>query len=190
MREGKPVKRILAALVRACAELAEEVGVEGSGWSELPSALDGRPVPGLVIGDRALATAARDDYALAAGAGAGRLASAAIASGVGSINWAAVPPGKSAIGIPVRLRSGSLSASSGLDADGGATLRLLDGQQQPVTESTVWDHDWSTTSVAVGADVEESPQTHERIRRFARARLDRPAGDAFLAEILAAESNY
>jgi hypothetical protein len=36
----------------------------------------------------------------------------------------------------------------------------------------------------------ESPQTRERIRDFARARLRGPAGDAFLAEVLAAESDY
>jgi hypothetical protein len=195
-------------LVRACGELADELGV-------------GAAAPGLVIGDRTLTTAGRDDYALAAGADGGRWASAAIASGVGSINWAAVPPGifdaaentidwrievagagavavvrtaligpQPATGIPIRLRSGSLRASSGLDADGRATLPLLDRQQQLVTESTAWDHDWSATSITVGADVEESPQTRERIRRFAQARLDRPAGDAFLAEVLAAESNY
>jgi hypothetical protein len=34
------------------------------------------------------------------------------------------------------------------------------------------------------------PQTRERIRDFARARLREPAGDAFLAEVLAAESDY
>ena len=44
--------------------------------------------------------------------------------------------------------------------------------------------------MTIGADVEESPQTRERIRDFARARLRRPAGDAFLAEVLAAESDY
>ena len=71
--------------------------------------------------------------------------------------------------------------------------RAADGQQQPVTESAAWDHDWRSTAVAVGADLtdaEESPQTRERIRDFARARLRGPAGDAFLAEVLAAESDY
>jgi hypothetical protein len=59
-----------------------------------------------------------------------------------------------------------------------------------MTETAAWNHDWSLTSVTIGADVDESPKTRERIRSFARARLDRPANDAFLAEILAAESNY
>jgi len=36
----------------------------------------------------------------------------------------------------------------------------------------------------------ETRETRERVRRWARARLDRPADDAFLAEIVAAESEY
>jgi hypothetical protein len=44
--------------------------------------------------------------------------------------------------------------------------------------------------VTVGADVDESPRTRQRVRDFARARLAAPPGDAFLAEILAAESDY
>jgi hypothetical protein len=44
--------------------------------------------------------------------------------------------------------------------------------------------------VTLGADTDESPQTRERIREFARSRLRTPAGDAFLAEVLAAESDY
>jgi hypothetical protein len=80
-----------------------------------------------------------------------------------------------------------------LDADGVATFPLVDGQLGPVTESAAWDHDWRSTAVTVGVDVEESvdaPQTRERIRDFARARLRGPAGDAFLVEVLAAESDY
>jgi hypothetical protein len=36
----------------------------------------------------------------------------------------------------------------------------------------------------------ESEQTRDRVRQFARARLAAPADDAFLAEIVAAESDY
>ncbi|ETB38455.1 hypothetical protein N602_18275 [Mycobacterium avium subsp. hominissuis 10-5606] len=36
----------------------------------------------------------------------------------------------------------------------------------------------------------ESPHTRERVRRWARARLESPPRDAFLAERLAAESAY
>ena len=166
----------------------------------------------------------RDDYALAAGAGAGARGAAEIARGVASIRWSAVPPGifdagentvewnievadaavlavvRAAIigpgpptGIAVQLRSGAFSCAGALDADGRAILPLVDAQAQRVTESAAWDHDWSVTSVVVGAplsEATETPEARERLRRWARARLDRPADDAFLAEILAAESAY
>lgn len=191
-------------LVRACTELADEVGV--GGWSAVP-------VP--------VAASRRDDYALAAAADVSRLAPGAIASGVASINWAGVAPGTfdaaentvdwsvevagstanivvwaalsrpgAATEVAVNVRSGSVRAAGGLDADGHATLPLVDAEGQPLTESAAWNHDWSTTSVAIGADAEESPQTRDRIRAFARSRLEHPARDAFLAEILAAESDY
>jgi hypothetical protein len=70
---------------------------------------------------------------------------------------------------------------------------LIGAEQQPVTETQAWDHDWPTTAVIVGADVDDSDdaaRTRERIRAFARARLAQPRADAFLAEILAAESDY
>lgn len=59
--------------------------------------------------------------------------------------------------------------------------------------SAAWNHDWRPMTVTAGTDVahsEESPETRERIRDVARARLAGPAGDAFLAEILAAEPDY
>ena len=93
-------------------------------------------------------------------------------------------------GITVRLRSGGLGGAGVLDADGVATFPVMDEAQQLVTESAAWDHDWRTATVTVGADVEESPHTRERMRDFVRARLRAPAPDAFLAEVLAAESDY
>ena len=93
-------------------------------------------------------------------------------------------------GIPVRLRSGLLSGAAVLDDRGQARFGLIDDQRQPVAESTAWNHDWEGTEVTVGADVDESPETRLRVRDFARARLAAPAGDAYLAEILAAESDY
>jgi hypothetical protein len=90
----------------------------------------------------------------------------------------------------VRLRSGDLEGAGALDADGLATFALIDGRQRPVSESIAWDHDWRSAKVTVGADVEESPETRERIRKFARARMRGTSHDAFLAEILAAESDY
>jgi hypothetical protein len=205
-------------LVRAGAGVADEVGIEGAGWPELYAALDDSSVTVTMPSVR------RDDYALAAGEGAGPRGAVPIARGVATINWSAVPPGifdagentvdwsveatgtavvavvraavigpDPATGVEVRLRSGAIGGSGALDADGRATLPVVDGQRRPVPESAAWDHDWSATSVIVGAresGATETRETRERVRRWARARLDRPPGDAFLAEILAAESDY
>ena len=202
-------------LVRAGAELAGEVGVDGTGWAELLAALDDSSV----VLD--IPTGRRDDYALAAGADAGPRGAAPIARGVASINWRGVPPRifdaaedtvdwsveatgtavvavvraavigpDPATGVTVLVRSGAVGGGGALDADGHATVPLVDAQQRPLTESAAWDHDWTNTSVVIGADLSESRETRERVRRWARARLDRPANDAFLAELLAGESSY
>ena len=195
----------VAELVDACHELADELGVVE--WSNL------------VVSEAR--SQRRDDYALAAGPEPVRSGALTIARGVGSVNWTAVPPGlfdaadgtvdwaiemagpsavaavrvvttAPAAGVEVRLRSGVLSAVGVLDDDGRATLPLVGAQQQPVTETQAWDHDWPTTAVTVGADVDsdDAARIRERIRSFARARLAQPGPDAFLAEILAAESDY
>lgn len=93
-------------------------------------------------------------------------------------------------GIAVRLRSGAVSGAGVLTADGRSTFPLVDADDRPIAESVAWNRDWSATAVTVGADVDESVQTRDRVRAFARSRLSRPADDAFLAEILAAESDY
>jgi hypothetical protein len=201
-------------LIRAGVGLADEVGVDGRGWPELFAALDDSTTALTMPSGR------QDDYALAAGGDDGPRG-AAIARGIASVSWSAVPPATfdagentvdwsveiagaavvavvrvalfgtdPAAGIAVRLRSGAVTGAGALDADGRATLPLLDGQQRPLTESAAWDHDWPATSVVVGADTTESPETRERVRRWARGRLDRPADGAYLAEILAAESSY
>jgi hypothetical protein len=194
-------------LVEACTDLADELGV--GEWSDLVV-----PVQDSIR--------RRDDYALAAGPESTRSSALAIASGVGSVNWTAVPPGvfdaadrtvewaiemagpaavaavrvataAPAAGVSVRLRAGTVSGAGVLDVDGRATLPLIGAGQQPVTETQAWDHDWPATTVTIGADVDDSDdaaRTRERIRAFARARLARPGPDAFLAEILAAESDY
>ena len=63
-------------------------------------------------------------------------------------------------------------------------------EQQPISESAAWGHDWRTTTLTIGADAEESAQTRDRIRDFARSRLASPRPTLILAEILAAESDY
>ncbi|OMC54399.1 hypothetical protein A5745_20135 [Mycobacterium sp. IS-2888] len=202
-------------LVRAGAGVADEAGVDGIGWPELHAALDDSSALPSMPGRH------QDDYALAAAGDAGTRGATAVAGGVASINWSAVPPAifdaaedtvewsveaagaapiavvraavigpDPAIGIEVRLRSGAIGGAGVLDAAGRATLPLVN-DRQPMTESAAWDHDWTATSVTVGADASaETRETRERVRRWARTRLDRPGDDAFLAEILAAESAY
>src|SRR4051812_9326234 len=135
-------------LVRACADLAGDLGVA---FAEP----DGVSLQ-------------RDDYALAAGTNGGRRSASAIATGTASVNWGAVPPGifdaaentiewrieaaddsakavvhvelsgsGLAAGISVRLQSGDFGAMSVLDADGVAAFQILDGQR-PVAESAAW----------------------------------------------------
>ncbi|OBK54004.1 hypothetical protein [Mycobacterium sp. 1081908.1] len=212
LRGGDPRVR---DLVRAGAGLAEEVGVDGDGWAELYAALDD---PGAEVAapsgrrdDYALAAGAdagpRGGAPIARGVaslGWGAVPPRVFDAGEDTVDWtvqladaavvavvrAAVIGPDPATGIAVRLRSGALSGSGALDAHGGAILPLVDGGQHPVTEAAAWDHDWSATSVIVGAPVSEARETRDRVRRWARARLERPPHDAFLAEILAGESDY
>ncbi|MCV7101435.1 hypothetical protein [Mycobacterium palustre] len=212
LREGDP--RVLD-LVRAAAGLADEVGIEDAGWPELYAALDDSgslvAMPSGRRDDYALAAGAgggaRGGVSIAQGAAAINWSAvppgifdaaedtvewrveAAGASVVAVVHAAVIGPAP-ATGIAVRLRSGAISGSGAMDAGGGATLPLADDRRGPLTESAAWDHDWSATSVVVGADVSESGEARDRARRWARSRLDRPPADAFLAEILAAESDY
>jgi hypothetical protein len=182
-------------LIRSCVGLADESGL--GDWSEVLAAQ--RPPR-------------QDDYALAAGQpGAGD--DGAIAGGVASVSWTAVPPRTfdaaertidwsvrardgaivadirvatigPADGIPVRLDSGSIAGGGTLDVDGNAILPLS------ATETQAWGHDWTGTTVTVGAQAGETEAVRDRIRRYVRARLAAPGRDAFLAEILAAEADY
>lgn len=206
-RDGDPRVVVLA---RACAELANELGA----WSSSDPMED----------IEAAGVRRRDDYALAAGAESGGSTPTAMAIGVGSVNWLAVPPGVfdaaddtvewsielagstaaaqvrvaplgpvSPSGIAVRVSSGPVSGTGVLDARGRATVSLMDEGHRVLAEAAAWNHDWSPTTVAVGAEVPESAEAagiRERIRAFARRRLAAPGGDAFLAEKLAAESDY
>lgn len=190
-RDGDPR---VTALVESCLDLAD--------WAEVAE-------PVAVPGERR-----RDDYALAAGGTSGQ--SEAIGGGTASISWSAVPSGvfdaaedtvdwsvrgdgsgravatvravvsASAAGIPVRLRSADVVGTGVLDERGTATLTL------PVSESAAWNRDWAGTSVSIGREgsAGEGRETRDRLRAFVRSRLAGPAPDAYLAEILAAESDY
>lgn len=145
VRDGDP--RILD-LVRAGAELADEVGADAAGWPELFAALDNSDA-GLAA-KLAQPIGLRDDYALAAGGAAGPRGRRPDRTGVASVDWSA-------------------------------------------EAATACDADWSATSVIVGTEVSaatKTRETRERVRRWARARLDRPPNDAFPAEVRAAESDY
>lgn len=197
VQQGDP--RIVE-LVEKCTDLADEMGI---------------------VFDTPAQPTRRDDFALAAGGDIGRTTSATVATGVGSVQWSAVPSGifdaaentidwsvesvdktvtaivrvalsglGSPNGISVRLRSGALGGKGVLGADGRATFPVVDSEQRPISESAAWGHDWRTTTPTIGADAAEPAQTRERIRDFARSRLASPAPDAYLAEILAAESDY
>lgn len=202
-------------LVRAGATLAEELGVDGPGWPELFAALDDSavvlPFPAGRRDDYALAAGAdagpRSPAQIARGVASvrwGGVPPGIFDAGENTVDWTIEVAGAAVValvrvavigpdaptGIGVRLRSGTISGTGALDADGRATLTLSDAGQRPLSESAAWDHDWSAASVLVGAETTETADTRERVRRWARARLDRPADDAFLAEILAAESAY
>jgi hypothetical protein len=200
----------VAELVAACRELADEHGV--TEWSNLvvPVGESGRSRD-----DYALAAGPEPvgSGASTIARGVGSVDWTAVPPGLfdaadGTVDWAIEMAGSSAVaavrvattapaaGVEVRLRSGVLSGAGVLDADGRATLPLVGVERQPVTETQAWDHDWPTTSVIVGADTGDSADSavsariRTRIRAFARTRLAQPGPDAFLAEILAAESDY
>lgn len=194
--EGDPRVR---SLVEECRELAAEIGLD---W----------PAAGVPR---------RQDYALAAGAGAGWPAGL-IAGGTASVAWSAVPPGvfdaaedtvdwsvaaggdgvtaavqvalsgpQSPAGIEVALRAGDAAGSGALDLGGRAVLALRSHDGQPLTETQAWNQDWSHTAVRVGAGSgAEDAATRDRVRAVARQRLTVPGAGAFLAEVLAAESDY
>ena len=194
-------------VVRACVDLADDSGVWADDLASPIHAAAGR----------------REDYALAAGRD-GERSRGAIAGGVASVDWLAVPPrtfdaaehtvdwsvevadtsvfatvrvalidGATAAGVPVRLQAGAVSATGVLDRNGTAALPLVNEDGDELAEIQAWDHGWSTTTVTVGPgrpDTAEAAALRDRIRDFARTRLAQPGPDAFLAEIVAAESDY
>ena len=177
VRGGDP--RILD-LARAGAGLADEVGVDGPGWPELYAALDDSSTvlatklaqPSGRRDDYALAagvgTGPRGAAPIARGVASinwSGVPPAIFDAGENTVDWsvelagtavvavvrAAVIGPDRATGVAVQLRSGAIGGAGALDADGRATIPLVDTQQQPVPESAAWDHDWSATSVIVGA---------------------------------------
>ncbi|CAN5115944.1 hypothetical protein BH09ACT8_BH09ACT8_62950 [soil metagenome] len=199
-------------LARACADLASDIGVEGPGWAELDAALEGTTSPDGRRDNYALAaggdTSSGGEAGIASGTDSVRWS--AVPPGIfdaaeDTVQWTvetrtggavatvtvAVGGPSAATGVAVALQSGEISGAGVLDAVGRAVLPLVDAAARPITESAAWQRDWQATTATVGAErPAESPELRERIRRLARARLQQPAADAFLAEIVAAESDY
>jgi len=205
-------------LVRAGAGLADEVGIDDIEWPKLFAAIDdSSEVLAPLSGRRDdYALAAGSDAGLDRIGGGSSIARgvasinwSAVPPGIfdaaeNTVEWSVEAAGTAATaivraavigpdpatGVAVQLRSGAIGSTGTLDAEGYATLPLVNTQRRPLTDPAAWDHDWQATSVIVGAELAESRETRERVRRWARLRMDRPAEDAFLAEIIASESTY
>jgi hypothetical protein len=201
-------------LVIRCARLAEDIGVDAPGWAALTDAVEDltSPVPASVCRDDYALAAGADTGPAPAGLiarGVTSLAWSGVPGGVfdaaeDTVSWAVAADGErvtavlhvavvgpgSPAGIPVDLRCGDFTAAGAVDEAGRATIELVDATNQPATVTRAWDQDWTATAVIVGAATDESADARERIRRFARQRLAAPGPDAYLAEILAAESEY
>ncbi|KHO18853.1 hypothetical protein H7I55_17090 [Mycolicibacterium setense] len=136
----------------------------------------------------------------------------AAGEGTDAVVQVALAGADSPSGIDVELHGGGCAGYGALDATGRAVLPLRDPDGVPLSETRAWNLDWSHTTVRVGAaGAAESATDRDRARSFARSRLaaavsdsrpaavsdsrpaavsdSRPAA-AFLAEILAAESDY
>jgi hypothetical protein len=74
--------------------------------------------------------------------------------------------------------------------NGRTAVPLVGEGNRPATAHEAWDADWSATALTVGVDVAEEARARDRGRQFAPQRFSRPHPDAYLAEILAAESDY
>lgn len=201
-------------LVTRCVQLAEDIGVDAPGWAALAEAVEDRTAALAAPAHRddyALA-AGSDGGPTATGSiarGATSMAWSGVPGGVfdaaeDTVRWAVIAdddrvsavlhipvigPGSSD-GIPVEFRCGAYTAAGSLDDAGRAKIDLIDRTSRPVTSAKAWDQDWSSTAVVVGARTAETAQARDRVRRFARRRLAEPGPDAYLAEILAAESDY
>lgn len=196
--EGDP--RVVAVIDR-CRDLAADIGVD---WTATAKADPARRA------DHALAAGAGTSRREAIAGGAATVSWSAVPPGIfdaaedtvewsvrgadGSVNVlveAAVSGAGHADGIPVTVRCGGFGGTGVLDAYGRAEVPI-GAVAGPMTETEAWNQDWRTAEVHVGTTVTgaEDAGTRSRVRALARARLAAPGDDAFLAEILAAESDY
>ncbi len=200
-------------LVHDAVRLAGEVGVEAAGWAELADAVEQAQIPQATARRDDYALVAGGDAGPAQpgtiARGTASIAWSGVPGGVfdaaeDTVSWsvaadgdrvtaalhaAVIGPG-SPTGVAVALRCGGFTATGVLDAAGRARLPLHDEADASADVAAAWDQDWSAVTVTVGADVEEPAHARDRVRDFARQRLAQPGPDAYLAEILAAESDY
>ncbi|NTY60470.1 hypothetical protein [Mycolicibacterium sphagni] len=200
-------------LVARCVELAQDIGVDAPGWAELADTVENTTAaPASAHQDDYALAAGTDTGPAPAGLiarGVTSVAWSAVPGGVfdaaeDTVSWAVTADGDrvSAVvhvavvgpgspgGIPIELRCNGFTAAGALDDSGRASVELVDAANQPVAVAQAWDQDWSATAVTVGAETAEAADARDRVRRFARNRLAQPGPDAYLAEILAAESDY
>lgn len=199
----------VVALVDRCRELAEDIGL---GWAVAE--------PTRRRSDYALAAGAGNGRraGTAIAGGVSTVSWTGVPPGIfdaadQTVDWTVVPAGASVnclvqvavcgpdhpTGIAAVVRCGDYRGTGVLDADGHAELAVHGPDGGELSESQAWNLDWSPAEVAIGAIGTGEPQyVRDRVRAFARNRLSavsdaRPAAvdaDAYLAEVLAAESDY
>jgi hypothetical protein len=190
-------------LVEECRELACEIGLD---WpdtaAEAPRREDyalaagaggGSAGTGLIAGGVATVdwSAVPPGVFDAAEDTIGWSVTAAAGAGVDALVEVALSGRDSPSGIAAEIRGSGCRASGFLDAAGRAVLEMRDPDGRLLTETQAWNLDWSAVTVRVGAEgIAEPATTRDRVRTFARARLSDPRTDAYLAEVLAAESDY
>jgi hypothetical protein len=103
---------------------------------------------------------------------------------------AALLPDGDASGIGVRAAGAGVRAHGSLGADGAADLPLLAAGGAALTEDAALLTDFADLRITVGVESTETPQSRDRLRGIARARLAAPGPEALLAEILAAEEDF
>ena len=203
----------MAELVRRCAELADEFGVEGlagRNWRR-----PGRHGAGTAV---AAAAGSRDDYAggrpggdrsppvIERGAtidGLGRGARRVFDAAENTVDWIiavagsapvalvyadVVGPG-SPIGVPVTLRHNVFRAAGTLDGSGRATLAILDADDRPAAACRVG-HRLVERHGDGGARADEGPGGPRPCGGSARRRLADPHQTPSWPRSRAAESDY
>jgi hypothetical protein len=193
----------VAELAAACGELADDIGV-GSAIAASAARTPGRDDYALVAGAGNSGSAVEPIAAGVTSIHWGAVPPGVFDAAENTVVWSVESRGdvtsavvraelsglSSPEGIAVRVWSAGFGGAGVLDSSGSAAIGLLDTENAPMSEALAWGHDWRDTGVTIGSGTDEAPEVRDRVRDVARARLRRPGGDAFLAEVLAAESDY